>query len=447
MPMPAVILLMPNKLYSTVEVEDMALRREERAKHQTELIKEYGLPLLCFTLNIAGPVKNSPLIGFAFKTGIELIKERLGDSIVHLERFSANTGCEAFVVSKLSAEELKKLMLEIEDTSPIGRWFDLDVIDISGNKLSRSEPRRCIICGDMAAVCARSRAHSVNELQKTTNAAFAAELCGFFGRLGYDALIREVHLSPKPGLVDELNSGANSDMDIVSFEKSAAAIEPFFVKMADKSCQYSFPADLMPLLQDIGKKAEDAMYSATDGVNTHRGAIYSLGLLISAGARLIANGYESGVSLIEGITKHAAELAAFQEIPETECSNGARMRMLYGVGGARAQAMNGFPAVKEALQCYESFSKPDTHVDPWCYALLSAMSLTDDTNALKRGGIYGAEYVKKHASDLLCKGMQLTEADLLAFDDELIRLNISCGGAADTLACAMFLYSLKEFFR
>ena len=109
--------------------------------------------------------------------------------------------------------------------------------------------------------------------------------------------------------------------------------------------------------------------------------------------------------------------------------------------------MNGFPAVKEALQCYESFSKLDTHVDPWCYALLSAMSLTDDTNALKRGGIYGAEYVKKHASDLLCKGMQLTEADLLAFDDELIRLNISCGGAADTLACAMFLYSLKEFFR
>lgn len=119
MPMPGVILLMPNKLYSTVEVEDMALRREERAKHQTELIKEYGLPLLCFTLNIAGPVKNSPLIGFAFKTGIELIKERLGDSIVHFELFSANTGCEAFVVSEQSAEELKKRMLEIEDTSPI----------------------------------------------------------------------------------------------------------------------------------------------------------------------------------------------------------------------------------------------------------------------------------------------------------------------------------------
>ena len=75
------------------------------------------------------------------------------------------------------------------------------------------------------------------------------------------------------------------------------------------------------------------------------------------------------------------------------------------------------------------------------------MSITEDTNALKRGGIDGAKYVTKHASELLCKGRLLTRADLLAFDDELIRLNISCGGAADTLACAMFLHSFKEFFR
>lgn len=444
--MPGAKSQMPDKKYSTVEVEDMALRREKRAKRQTELIKEYGLPLLCFTLNIAGPVKNSPLIEFAFKRGIELIRELLGNTVVHFEQFSANTGCEAFIISTLPAGELKKRMLEAEDTSPLGRWFDLDVIDANGNKLSRSEPRRCFICDKTAAVCARSRAHSVNELQEATYRAFASELCSFLGRLGYEALIREVHISPKPGLVDEINSGANSDMDIVSFEKSAGAIKPFFVKMAYESCRCSSPAGLMLLLRDIGVQAENAMYSVTTGANTHRGAIYSLGLLVSACAMLITNGYENGPGLIDGITECAAELAAFQRIPDEECSNGARMRMLYGVGGARAQAMNGFPVVKEALQCYEYFSKLDTNIDPWCYALLSAMSLIDDTNALKRGGIQGAEYVKKHAFELLAKGVLLTEAELLAFDDELIRLNISCGGAADALACAMFLRSLKEFF-
>ncbi len=434
-----------NNLYSAVSVADMAECRERRAYRQLELIRAFNLPVVSFTLNIAGPIKNSVLIEFGFELGLDAILNELNGSVVKIERTVEKTGCEALIVVNRSANVVKTQMMQIEEDSSIGRWYDIDVIDTSGDKLSRPKPRKCIICGENASVCARSRAHSVDILTKCTKKAFIGVMADYIGNLACSALYDEVHLTPKPGLVDELNSGANSDMDIVTFERSIEAIRPFFSQMAATALDNpSNGSLLMNRLQIIGMDAERAMLEATGGVNTHRGAIYSVGLLISAFAVLIADNLEFKCLNFEtALVNVAAELSKKQMILESGVSNGARVRKIYGVSGPREQAAEGFPIARQVLRKYEEYSQKG-YGNPWIAVLLLAMVLLDDNNCFKRGGLEGAAFVKRRAAELLELNQELSNEKLMIFDDQLIKRNISCGGAADTLAVAMLIKKIRD---
>lgn len=436
-----------NDLYSAVSVADMAECRERRAYRQLELIRAFNLPVVSFTLNIAGPIKNSVLIEFGFELGLDAILSELNGAVVKIERTIEKTGCEALIVVNRSANVVKTQMMQIEEDSSIGRWYDIDVIDTSGDKLSRPKPRKCIICGENASVCARSRAHSVDILTKCTKKAFIGVMADYIGNLACSALYDEVHLTPKPGLVDELNSGANSDMDVVTFERSIEAIRPFFSQMAATALDDSSNGNLlMNRLQMIGLSAERAMLEATGGVNTHRGAIYSVGLLISAFAVLIAGNLRIKCSDFEtALVNAAAELSKKQVILEScvSVSNGARVRKIYGVSGPREQAAEGFPIARQVLRKYEEYSQKG-YGNPWIVAMLLAMVLLDDNNCFKRGGLEGAAFVKRRAAELLELNQELSNEKLMIFDDQLIKRNISCGGAADTLAVAMLIKKIND---
>ena len=155
-----------NTVYTDLEA---VLRfRDKRAAAQEELIRRYAVPIISFTMNIAGPVKRSPLIDFAFDEGVRLLCNRLGRPMC-IRIFRESAGCGAIMGYNRSAAELKEICVSIENKNNIGRLYDLDIIDTSGEKLSRSEGRRCLICGGPVAVCGRSRAHSVSELQEITN--------------------------------------------------------------------------------------------------------------------------------------------------------------------------------------------------------------------------------------------------------------------------------------
>lgn len=439
------MLKLDNDLYSAVSVADMAVCRERRAYRQLELIRTYNLPVVSFTLNIAGPIKNSVLIEFGFELGLNAILCELGGAVVNIEKTVEKTGCEALIVVNKSADAVKAQMIHIEEDSLIGRWYDIDVIDTNGDKLSRPKPRKCIICGENASVCARSRAHSVDVLTKCTKKAFAGVMGDYIGDMACSALYDEVHLTPKPGLVDELNSGANSDMDIVMFERSIEAIRPFFSQMA--AAALAAPSDrnlLMNQLQIIGMEAESAMLEATGGVNTHRGAIYSVGLLISAFAVLIADNLEFKCMDFEtALVNAVADLSKKQRIAEFSVSNGAMVRKTYGVSGPREQAADGFPVARQVLRKYEEYRKMG-HGNPWTAGLLLAMVLLDDNNCFKRGGLEGAAFVKRRAEELLELKEKLSDEKLMFFDAQLIKKNISCGGAADTLAVAMLIKRIRD---
>ena len=268
-----------------VSLFDILQAREARARQQQALLEEYRVPLLCFTMNIAGPVKTTPLIRRGFEAGLALLDSRLPHEQLHYRKNQAlPTGCEAVFAVDMPAQALKQLCADIEENHPLGRLFDMDVIGADGIKLERKAQRGCIVCGAPGRFCAASRAHSVQQLQLVTTEIltryFRQRDPEWVASLAAQSLLREVHTTPKPGLVDRRNNGSHKDMDIGLFEASAKALQPYFqncVEIGQETAALS-PEETFPLLRKAGVRAEDAMLRATGGVNTHKGAVFTLGL-------------------------------------------------------------------------------------------------------------------------------------------------------------------------
>ena len=170
-----------------VTLEDILRARDTRANAQRRLLRAYRLPLVSFTMNITGPVKSSPLIELAFDAGLEALYDALGQPAA-AEVIRPATGCEALLVYDRPAAELKAACLTLETAAPIGRLYDLDVLDTDGSKLSRPEPRTCLICGGPVTVCSRSRAHGLDAIVGRTHEILADFAAGHLAGLAAKAL-------------------------------------------------------------------------------------------------------------------------------------------------------------------------------------------------------------------------------------------------------------------
>ena len=395
----------------------MLLARDRRASRQAALLSRYGRPVISFTMNIAGPVKDSPLIRYAFRSGLRQL-EALPCAQLCREVIFEPTGPEALLVYETQdARLLKAFCIRLESEGEAGRLFDLDVLDANGEKLSRETGRTCLVCGGPVSVCSRSRAHGLEAITARTRAileAFAAET---LGEMAENALLAEVHFTPKPGLVDEANNGAHRDMDVPLFERSAHALRPCFEELVRLGLQGASPA----ALQQAGVRAEQAMFAATGGVNTHKGAIYSGALLLHAAGRLLS-GEEEG-----DLCELAAQTAA--AIPAPTGTHGAAVRAQ--CGGIRTEAVSGYPTAQAVLRQLRQSGPLD--------ALLLSMSRLDDSTLWHRGGAEGAQLVRSRAADILAAPASEREARTRRLDAELIERNLSPGGSADLLAMAFFL--------
>ena len=395
----------------------MLLARDRRASRQAALLSRYGRPVISFTMNIAGPVKDSPLIRYVFRSGLRQL-EALPCAQLCREVIFEPTGPEALLVYETQdARLLKAFCIRLESEGEAGRLFDLDVLDANGEKLSRETGRTCLVCGGPVSVCSRSRAHGLEAITARTGAileAFAAET---LGEMAENALLAEVHFTPKPGLVDEANNGAHRDMDVPLFERSAHALRPCFEEFVRLGLQGAAPA----ALQQAGVRAEQAMFAATGGVNTHKGAIYSGALLLHAAGRLLS-GEEEG-----NLCELAAQTAA--AIPAPTGTHGAAVRAQ--CGGIRTEAVSGYPTAQAVLRQLRQSGPLD--------ALLLSMSRLDDSTLWHRGGAEGAQLVRSRAADILAAPASEREARTRRLDAELIERNLSPGGSADLLAMAFFL--------
>lgn len=399
-----------------VTLEDILRARDGRADAQQRLLHSHRLPLVSFTMNIAGPVKSAPLIELAFDAGLEALHAALGRPAA-AEIVRPATGCEALLVYDRPAAALKDACLVLETAAPIGRLYDLDVLDVDGGKLSRPVQRTCLICGGPVTVCSRSRAHGLDAIVGRTNEILADFAAGYLAGLAAEALEQEVRLTPKPGLVDERNNGAHNDMDLPLFLRSIDALTPWFRRMAALGMA---GADANAL-QAAGLEAEAAMFRATGGVNTHKGALFSFAVLLSSLGRCLRLGGD--------VFDRSAALTAALLPPQG--TNGAAVALRHQVGGARSEALAGFPTGRQAAAVLRE-SDPLT-------ALLWLMAHTEDSNLYHRGGATGAAFVKEQAAAILEAPPERRVMLTQALDDALIDRWLSPGGCADLLALALFL--------
>ncbi|MBS5130809.1 MAG: triphosphoribosyl-dephospho-CoA synthase CitG [Lachnospiraceae bacterium] len=450
---------MTGKEVSLVEMLDA---REMRMQRQLSLQQKYSSGLICFTMNIAGPVKNNRLIHRAFEYGCEILKTQLvstGVECLHQESYSEDTGNEGYFCVKGSAVKIKKITAEIENNLSIGRLFDMDVLDENGNHIERTEigesPRVCLICRNPAKECARNRTHSVPELQHMTEKLLLKEFQEQDSRkiaeLACRSLLYEVCTTPKPGLVDCRNSGSHKDMDCFTFMASAAALWPYFQKCAQlgmETAQES-PEETFRRLRWTGKVADYEMNQATNGVNTHKGALFSIGILCGALGRLPRDQWKN-VKAVSGecaaMTKGLVEHDFREVTKENAGTTGEKLYVKYGITGIRGQAEKGFPAVVETgLPVLEKGLKKGLSLEQaGCGVLLALMVSTVDTNLIARSNRKTQLQVTEEIREILGKNPYPEEDMLEIIDRAFISKNLSPGGSADLLAFTYFLYFLKE---
>lgn len=454
--------------------------REKRAALQRECLDKYGQTLLSLTLVAVGEVKKNALFDYLFEKSLQKLTalfEQL--NIIPLDSFirPSVTGHEAIFVLPCDAELLKVQTIELEDSLPIARLWDIDVIDAQGKVWSRTElgfaPRQCLLCNENAKICARSRQHSVvHILCATQRLVVQHQWAEQVGESAYQALLEEARLTPKPSLVDSVNSGSHRDMDLSTFQASALALRSFFVKFVElgmATCDLT-ESDLLPLLRPLGQQAEQAMLCATKGVNTHKGAIFSFGLVCTMVGRWFAQqldfsaqsltlphfSWASMAQVCEGValcTKGICqELSHYPtHLPVTA---GVRLFRQHGLKGARGEAEQGFPLIRKYFPAsfQQSILQKSTFTqEQWEHQLLILLlrliSENEDTNVVNRGGLEGLNFMQQHARWLLQQSQTHNDfswlkAYLIAFDNACIEKNLSAGGSADLLALSIFFYFL-----
>lgn len=446
-----------------VTLPQMLDARERRVQLQQTLLHQYKKPVISFTMNIAGPMKYTPLISRGFHIGLERLECTLtAAQLPILEQVIQEevTGCQGMFVVDGEASLLKTMCIQLEDQDPLGRLFDLDVLEQTGG-LSREQmgfsPRPCLVCGQIGKGCASRRLHSVEELQQITEQIltqfFAHRDAQQIGNLAGKALMYEVCTTPKPGLVDRHNNGSHRDMDVFTFLDSTAALLPYFqqaVELGQQTAQLP-PERTFQKLRPLGVAAEKAMFRSTGGINTHKGAVFTLGTVCAAVGRLwnpcgTLPSPASICSLCGAMSKQAME-AEFQHISHAPTTRGGQFYRDYGIKGIRGELAAGLPSVTQvALPVLEQeLSCGRTIEESGAVALIHLMAAVQDTNLITRGGLEGQHWTAQQAQTILKE--PLTMETIAALDQNMIARNLSPGGCADLLAVAYFLHLLSSLER
>jgi len=261
--------------------------------------------------------------------------------------------------------------------------------------------------------------------------------------LARQALVAEVELTPKPGLVDRRGAGAHSDLSLDLMRRSALVIAPYFADMGAAAQSLPFGQALRTEVATIGRAAELAMLHVTNGSNAHKGAIWILGLLVTAATRAKDRNPEA-------ITADAGALACLPDRAQPLLvSHGDTVRARYGASGARGEAVSGFPhVIQVGLPALRAARSNDcTETNSRLSVLLNIMARLEDTCVLYRSGPEGLAFVQKGASNVLLVGGPGSVAGdqaMLQLDQEFLIRNISPGGSADLLAATLFLEALER---
>lgn len=422
-------------MVSAMEQELILQAREERMK----LIASYTKNHQCVVVikaNIPGEFKNN-------KEAYTLLRLFEQECRKHFEISSyklihSADGPYAIIVTPEQAN-MKQQLIEIETHHPLGRMIDLDYYTNDEKSVSRLDlglpPRKCYLCDREASLCIREKTHSDKRIFAYIQTQVYAYIQDILEKMVLTSIKTELDLEDKFGLVSPKSQGSHDDMNYVMMLRSAKALLFSFTQMF----WIGFDGVNLDQVYEQGKKqgiiAERAMYDVTNDVNTYKGLIFILGMmLLSCG---YAMSHEQTIDQIFDNIKFMGRHVFREPVYNTF---GEKAYREYNMGGAKAEAEQGYPIVRK---CYEQLLQGPLSPEALHMALIDIIRSTDDTVLLKRAGSL-EEYHRIKA--LISNITTYDEQVIRKVTEECIRGHISCGGAADILITAVFLTFFSRQF-
>lgn len=272
-------------------------------------------------------------------------------------------------------------------------------------------------------------------------------------QLAIQGLIKEICLTPKPGLVDMHNNGAHRDMNFNTFIASINAISATF----DRFYHYGYTLnlnhqqDFLTGIRPIGLISEQAMYQATNNVNTHKGGIFAFGLLLGVIGYLDQLQRPATVDTICQTLAYFCQGIVNKELQQSNSVHtvGEKLFKQHQLSGARGEAESGYATVREiSLPIYNQMRQTGyDEQTSLLQVMLYLLAYNQDTNLVARGGLEGLHFVQGAAKQLIKQG-GITHQDgldnLVKLDQQLITRNLSPGGSADLIAITWFLAQYQD---
>jgi len=396
--------------------------------------------VLCLSTNVPGPEKQRP--GLA-----RLVQQALADlaEALPLEVALSRTDLLGpFHLARTSApgEAAKRVAVALEAREPVGRLLDIDVYRPDGIQVDRARlgltQRACLLCPEPAGECIRLQRHSLGELLARVDALLlnATRLPRRLSperlaRALHQGALRELELTPKPGLVDRRDPGSHPDLSFALMSTSAQLLPQYY---QDLLRRFRGQDSLEGFVQ-AGRDAEARMLLAIRA-NGHKGYIFLSGLVLLAACRCQGRLAE----LRPAIRDLAAQFFACLPVLN---SHGAQLKAQYGLGGIRAEAGGGLPAVFDhGWPVYQSALEHGRTPEQAAFQLLAALMQTvEDSTTVQRCGPEGLARLRRDGQSLqtLLEQGRDPEPFLTALNDDYRRANLTMGGVADCMALTFAL--------
>lgn len=419
-------------------------------------------PSVSLSLNVPGFPKSNETVSRFFRICLDELKINLRANLISIiEEEAAIQNDHAgdffivpFLSTHMTATEIKNSCEKFEENHPLGRFLDVDIADANGNPVSSGKSKLCFYCGQKPAIeCRRENAHDIDELRifmYTKMEDYCKNhrensISRHLSSLAMRALLYEISLTPKPGLVDKFSNGSHTDMNYSSFMNSSASISTWFADLVHEGFRFH-DQDLklaLPLIRTIGLHMESDMFASTHHVNTQKGLIFLMGVSLFACGHLFARQKSFEPEKFREIVRRICKDLTHNELimnDKVAMSHGEEVFKKYGFSGARGEAEAGFPMVFEfglpVLLKYNELNDDTLHL-----AFLSIASQNDDTNILYRSDVAVLNEFKHLANKTL---VSFNKANMVKLTDYCNGRNISPGGSADLLAVSILIYLVTK---